>query len=324
MKETVLRTIKPFLPAASRLGSTLLRSSGTRRLLNHGYEKLGPEFRWYVNWLFDDSKIRREFLWKCAFLDKNFVLPVYPELQRSWNTARVWRWVGNRIIRRFYEFYIRSHAPGVLLDVGANDGTHCYPFAAHDWQCICFEPQPSCTAYIRRVVGQNGFKRMTVVEGVLGVEEVAEVEFFVSDHTWYSSLIQSNVERFEASHAVRVKSTSMDTYCAENRLQPTLVKIDVEGAEWIVVDGGRNTFSAAKPDIFIEISSDQAIKERIWDFFKPLGYRFYFLKDTTRAFHPVLSISDFVAVARDDVNGDFILLADAQFANQFEHALCSG
>ena len=140
-------------------------------------------------------------------------IPVTPELPRSSGNARIWRWCGNRLIRRFYEFYLGAFGSGTLFDVGANDGTHTYPFASHGYDCTCFEPQPRCIAYIERVCQLNGFSNVTIQHCAVGDKDCPGVESHVSSSSWYSSLDRERVERWEAFTPVRVEMISLDSYC---------------------------------------------------------------------------------------------------------------
>ena len=50
-----------------------------------------------------------------------------------------------------------------------------------------------------------------------------------------------------------VEQTTLDQWCAEHGTTPDLVKIDVEGAEALVLRGMRRTIEAVRPTIFLEV-----------------------------------------------------------------------
>ena len=52
-----------------------------------------------------------------------------------------------------------------------------------------------------------------------------------------------------------VRAVSIDQFCAEYRLKPQVIKIDVEGAEFAVLRGARSTIAGAGPglQLFVEM-----------------------------------------------------------------------
>tara|TARA_B100001250_G_C19569478_1_gene686997 strand:+ start:551 stop:808 length:258 start_codon:yes stop_codon:yes gene_type:complete len=43
------------------------------------------------------------------------------------------------------------------------------------------------------------------------------------------------------------KQITLDSYCKNNNVSPDIIKIDVEGAEWFVLNGARNTIQQSRP-----------------------------------------------------------------------------
>ena len=62
---------------------------------------------------------------------------------------------------------------------------------------------------------------------------------------------------FTSSHpslkTVQVVSTSLDTYCQEFNINPSFIKLDVEGAEESVIKGAKSILSKTAPLISLEI-----------------------------------------------------------------------
>lgn len=271
---SVARTVRTTVQSyGSSIGSLVLRSAALRSACNAAYEGLGPWYADLFNFAMDGSRVPCEFTWSCRFANQPFQFSVYPELQRSWVNARTWHWRGNRALRTLYECYLRSHRPGVFLDIGANDGTHTYPFAAHGFRCVCFEPQASCLSYIAKVCALNSFRAVRLEQFAVTGQDEGIGTLFVSSSSWYSSLRRDDVERFEASSPLRVNTISLDAYCARCDLVPSFIKIDVEGVEGDVLSGGRRVFQTHHPDTLIEIHVTVENVRSIWDYFHALGYR---------------------------------------------------
>lgn len=254
------------------IGTAILRSSSLRRLMNSAYENRGPRFRYAFAVLMSKVAIRKEFEWRCGFGPKALRMPVIPAHPHSWNAALVWHWQGHAAIRRLYETYAAERPEGVLIDIGANDGTHTYPFAVRGYRCVAFEPQESCVDYIRSVASLNDLKNITVVRALVTDEAVAEAEYWTSESTWYSSRIREQTERFESAIPSRAPCISVDEYCRQGNLVPTLVKIDVEGWEAHVIRSAAITLSTSRPDLLVEVAAGSADRPEIWGLLKQYGY----------------------------------------------------
>src|SRR5690349_11973965 len=98
-----------------QVGSLLLRSATLRVPMNWAYQRLGPKAATGLDLLLEDARIAREFHWRCEFGRRTLSLPVFPELPRSWHTARLWPWGRNRAVRQFYDFYVRHRPEGIFF-----------------------------------------------------------------------------------------------------------------------------------------------------------------------------------------------------------------
>jgi FkbM family methyltransferase len=164
---------------------------------------------------------------------------------------------------------------------------------------------------MRHVASLNSFHELSIERCAVGDHETAEVEFFVSESTWFSSLDRTSVERFEPAGRVHVAMVTLDAYCQAHKLVPDCVKIDVEGKELAVVRGARRVIAAGKPDLVIEVSKDAMIREAIWEQLNPLGYAAFFLA-TSRGGGVLYRLSDLAAfVDASTGHVDAVFTADA-------------
>lgn len=76
--------------------------------------------------------------------------------------------------------------------------------------------------------------------------------------------------KFESG--IKVPLSTLDAGNYTGRL---LMKIDVEGFEWDVFQGGKRTFTQLKPDIICEFLPEAPECAEVEAFLKPLGYRFF-------------------------------------------------
>ena len=101
----------------------------------------------------------------------------------------------------------------------------------------------------------------------------------------------------------------MSTLDAELReVAPSLIKIDVEGAELAVLEGGRDVLASNRPLVIFEHVAEAAAlygadSESTWDLLNDLGYRIYAITGEgpfdRSAFSQVQTIVNWLAVPRD-------------------------
>ncbi len=160
---------------------------------------------------------------------------------------------------RLTRFMIRSlPVDAVFFDVGANFGFYSLLAAEilESGRVCSFEPVPyvfESMARNARAAGKIQPVNCAVSDrvGVLAFDQAPE-----SRHTGSSFDEEGSREpgapRFEFTK-IQVKSTTIDAYRAESGLTPTVIKIDVEGAEKLVIEGARGTLSAAAPTVILEV-----------------------------------------------------------------------
>jgi FkbM family methyltransferase len=141
----------------------------------------------------------------------------------------------------------RLLVPGsVVLDVGANAGY--FTFLSRDLgaEVSAFEPNPALLKLLRRS-REFDPQSITIVPAACS-NHIGSMELFIADssNTGMSSLNR----RSEIS--VMVDVLTLDRYCKENDLTPTLIKIDAEGHEREVLTGARTLLETARPIIVVE------------------------------------------------------------------------
>jgi FkbM family methyltransferase len=320
LRRAASRLIRWLEPAGRRVGTWLLKRPRPRTVLNNVYERPGVLIATLVTRWFPGATVTTPFIWRARLPSGVLLVPVTPELQRSWSNALVWRWPPNLPVRRLYAAYLACRgADGTLLDVGANDGSHSWLFSLAGWRCIAFEPQPACVAYLQRIAALNQFTDLTVEQSAVGDRPAADAEFYVSPSSWFSSVDPEFVARFETPQRVAVKMITLDVYCRQHEVVPTCVKIDVEGYELHVLRGAGDVIARVKPDLVVEVSARREIREGIWELLVPLGYRVYAV--VQEGLRPIPTLEAFRAAGSDDAYIDALFTADAELAEQLEARL---
>jgi FkbM family methyltransferase len=145
--------------------------------------------------------------------------------------------------------------PGaVVLDVGANVGVSAMMMArwcGPEGHIHAFEPSPSPKQLLTEHLRMNGLSdRVTVCASALSDAE-GTTTFYASGISGKSALSDVNIG--QSSEQVQVPVTTIDAYCRAKNIKPSLIKIDVEGFEFNVLNGARNTLKEVRPSILVEL-----------------------------------------------------------------------
>ena len=170
-------------------------------------------------------------------------------------------------------------ADSTYVDVGTNRGQVLREAVrvAADGRHVAFEPIPRLAADVR-----SSFANVDCRELALGAQPgAAEFCHFRALDGW-SGLRRSpeiSDERGEPEY-ITVTISTLDVELGE--LRPSVVKIDVEGAELGVLEGARNLLERVKPLLIIEhVASAAALygttSAAIWELFADAGYRVFSL-----------------------------------------------
>jgi FkbM family methyltransferase len=138
--------------------------------------------------------------------------------------------------------------------VGANVGIYtllaCIK-AGPTGKVYAFEPMERNLRYLRRHITLNHLLNCHIVEAA--VSDTDGTQRF-SSASWHDSM-----GRISSDGELEVRSVTLDSYFyGEPGLPPpTVIKIDVEGAEMLVLKGANRIFSEFHPQLFIEIHGNQ-------------------------------------------------------------------
>jgi FkbM family methyltransferase len=150
---------------------------------------------------------------------------------------------------RFLEFVAILLTPeSVVVDVGANIGSHALYLARKCRSVHCFEPNPSALRRLRRNIELNGATNVTVHPFALGRRnETAPFYENTSDNLARSGFVERTGRRID------LPIRQADEAISELKLiRLDLIKIDVEGMEESVFRGLQQTIARYRPLIDFE------------------------------------------------------------------------
>lgn len=127
-------------------------------------------------------------------------------------------------------------------------------------------------------------KAVTVCPVALGAE-TGETEFvYVPDAPAYSGLKQREYPPgINRTESLKVEVKRLDDLLPEN-FCPQFIKLDVEGGEWLVLQGAEGVLQRCRPCVLFEFGRGAADRygvspDAMFDRWQVLGYRIFTLKD---------------------------------------------
>ena len=184
-------------------------------------------------------------------------------------------------------FLACSRRATVLFDVGSNVGYDSLIalVGSNLEKVVLFDPNRKALDIALENLAENGFSdRVDSVEAFVSNEDGEEMEFFTVGAGAAGSMFKTHAKSGAKEGATRVPTISLDQYLARGATPPDLVKVDVEGAESLVLDGATELTAKHSPRYLVEMhSSDElgmvANAERILSWCEKHGYCAHYLKE---------------------------------------------
>jgi FkbM family methyltransferase len=207
---------------------------------------------------------------KKAALSLLYKLPPFPSNLHGRST-----WIHPRArfsvtTRTFFkrEYHVRTWLteqlkPGhVFFDIGAHHGWVSMlglTLVDKEGVVVSFEPSPANLSVLEWHRTRNRFSQWTIVPKAVSDLDAREEEFFLVD-TGDSPMnsLTAGVPGMPLMNGREIRKTfietiTLDTFCNESNLRPNLVKIDVEGAEMLVLRGAARLLKESCPTIILAV-----------------------------------------------------------------------
>jgi len=150
----------------------------------------------------------------------------------------------------------------ICFDIGANVGLYTLLFARYAKYVYSFEPLPRNVRYLSETLELNNINNAVIVPAA------------VSDSTKLMRFKQGMnyaMGKLDDIGEIPVLAISCDDFVSFYNVIPSLIKIDVEGAELSVLKGSKKLLSSHKPHILLSIHGDK-MREECLDFLKKMNY----------------------------------------------------
>lgn len=180
-------------------------------------------------------------------------------------------WLGSYELNKRLAFE-REIPPGaVVYDIGANVGYFSLlatVLVGLEGRVYAFEPLPRNIEFLHKHIRLNKLNNVEVIEAA------------VSDHEGEASFdlgASSAMGHLAESGEITVQMVSLDQLLLANKLQPPdYMKVDVEGAEFDVLNGARGLLEKYHPTLFLDTHQRESHFPTI-ALLEQLGYEFTIL-----------------------------------------------
>ena len=142
----------------------------------------------------------------------------------------------------------------VILDIGANIGCTAIYFGDTCTSVHAFEPSPTTFSYLKNNISKSGMNNITLHNFAIGSEPGESTITFSPDNR--SGGFVSDKTQASIGHTVEQIDVRRldDTINSLEINYVDFIKIDVEGFEWHVLDGGRETLNQFQPLVVLELN----------------------------------------------------------------------
>ncbi len=180
---------------------------------------------------------------------------------------------GKRRERSTFDIFEQTMDRGeTVIEVGGHIGYFSTYFAfkvGSNGKVFVFEPGPNNLPYLR--VNIVPFPQIELVEKAV-MNKDCKVKFFIEDLTGQNNTLLPDYVNFKKNlenagavdeyREIEVDGVKLDTFTNARAIRPDWVKIDVEGAEILVLEGMKELLETKPPKMMIEVTRDsQRVKE---------------------------------------------------------------
>jgi FkbM family methyltransferase len=160
-------------------------------------------------------------------------------------------------------FFINFFKPGdVFFDVGAHVGYYSIlasKLIESNGQVHSFEPTPRTFNTLKENAAQ---KNNITVNNVAILDKKTEIEFvdYGPKYSAFNSFKDRTSEEMRflpKPDRMKVQTISLDDYCKEKTVSPTIIKIDAEGAEHLILQAMGDILTNIKPIVTIEVAGEE-------------------------------------------------------------------
>ena len=168
----------------------------------------------------------------------------------------------------------------VVFDLGAHIGLCTLPLSRLAAKVVSFEASPSNIKYLNKHLKINNNLNVTVVPYLVGKENINRADFYdVGNGSGIPSIVNLRIKKKKMSiKYLKIEQIFLDDFVLKKSIIPDVLKIDVEGAEFNVLEGATKILTEYRPEIIISLHPEHLRIlnrniEEIFDYCNLYSYR---------------------------------------------------
>jgi FkbM family methyltransferase len=160
----------------------------------------------------------------------------------------------------------------IFLDIGAHIGKYSILYSDYFEKIYAFEPEPNNFECLKENIKTNNLENKIIPLNLVVANKNGFIDFFLSPYSVTHSLVKKETDK-----KITVECISLDEFFKKFEISASdisLVKIDVEGAENLVIKGLEENLDKLRCKFIIEIwENNLENKKFIIDFLKKFNYK---------------------------------------------------
>jgi FkbM family methyltransferase len=154
----------------------------------------------------------------------------------------------------------------IVIDIGAHVGYYsmlCSSLVEETGKVYSFEPTPRTFNTLKE---NTSIKGNVVVNNNAVLDKETEIEFVdygpkFSAFNSFKKRTSDEMKFLSEPERIKVKTISLDNYCESKNIVPNFIKIDAEGAEYLILQAMKDIIKNKKPIITIEVAGEDEWKD---------------------------------------------------------------
>lgn len=264
-----------FIGHSAKMGVSNV-SAHIRRYIAHPKNLVGDLWRFgpvgSVQWAFSNLGVPTYSTIRYPFVD----LTVTTRFDGTWKRIERGE-MEPECIKKLVEVVAKGSC---VFDIGAWHGTYSLLLShlvGSTGRIVCFEPMADAASILEDNIRKNKSTSASVERRCVS-DSTGEVKFRIDgEGGTESSMVKSDIGKVGGE--ITVPCVSLDDFCEQNGLWPDGVKLDVEGAEGLVIAGAKKLISRKHPWILMEFHGQffrederKAVWNRITDGAKAVSF----------------------------------------------------